>query len=94
MKQIFGIGLGLLGGMSIGALGVSVLHAQAKPPVFQITLQDVSNQEGLNKEFVPLARPTVKAYGGIPIASGVPTAIEGSTPSNRMSSISGRASTR
>jgi len=37
MKQYFGPGLAMLAGTMIGAAGISVLHAQAKPPVYLVT---------------------------------------------------------
>src|SRR5262249_15723020 len=43
MKQYLGLGLALLAGTAIGAAGVSVLHAQAKPPVYLVTEIDVTN---------------------------------------------------
>jgi uncharacterized protein (DUF1330 family) len=64
-----------------GRWRAQVLHAQAKPPVYQVTLQPVSNQDALIKEFVPVARAAVKQYGGAPVASSAPIAIEGAAPS-------------
>ena len=64
-------------GATIGAARVSALHAQPKPPVYQVTLQEVSDAAALEKEFVPLARPTVRAHGGRPLASSAsPVSIE------------------
>jgi uncharacterized protein (DUF1330 family) len=48
-------------------------------------LQEVSDAAALEKEFVPLARPTVRAHGGRPLASSPnPIAIEGPTPKFRV----------
>jgi uncharacterized protein (DUF1330 family) len=63
MKQYLGVGLGMIAGTMIGAAGISVLHAQAKPPVFLITEIDVSNPEAYGKEFAPKAQATIKAAG-------------------------------
>ena len=63
MKQYLGLGLGIVAGAMIGAAGVSVLHAQTKPPVFLITEIDVSNPEAYGKEFAPKAQATIKAAG-------------------------------
>src|SRR3954451_18317130 len=63
MKQYFGPGLAMLAGTVIGAAGISVLHAQAKPPVFLITEIDVTNPEAYGKEFAPKAQATIKAAG-------------------------------
>ena len=57
MKQYFGLGLAMLTGTVIGAAGISVLHAQAKPPVYLVTEIDVTNPDAYGKEFAPKARP-------------------------------------
>jgi len=80
MKTLYVTALSLTAGAVFGAAGVEMLHAQAKPPVYQVTLQTVSNQDALMKEFVPAARAAIKQYGGAPVASGAPVAIEGAAP--------------
>jgi uncharacterized protein (DUF1330 family) len=75
----------MLAGAVFGGAAIQALHAQAKPPVYQVTLQEVSDAAALEKEFVPLARPTVRAHGGRPLASSPnPIAIEGPTPKFRV----------
>jgi uncharacterized protein (DUF1330 family) len=64
MKQYFGLGLGTLAGIVIGAAAVSGLHAQAKPPVYLVTEIDVTNPEAYGTEFAPKAQATIKAAGG------------------------------
>ena len=64
MKQYFGPGLAMLAGTVIGAAGISVLHAQAKPPVYLVTEIDVTNPEAYGKEFAPKAQATIKTAGG------------------------------
>ena len=81
MRTLYVTALSLTAGAVFGAAGVEMLHAQAKPPVYQVTLQQVSNQDALMKEFVPVARAAVKQYGGAPVASSAPIAIEGAAPS-------------
>lgn len=81
MKTLYVTALSLAAGAVFGAAGVEMLHAQAKPPVYQVTLQQVSNQDALMKEFVPAARAAVKQYGGAPVASSAPIEIEGGLPS-------------
>jgi uncharacterized protein (DUF1330 family) len=88
MKRYLGLGLGLIAGTMIGAAGVSILHAQAKPPVFLITEIDVSNPDAYSKEFAPKAQATIKAagakfvlIGGTAGAGAKPiTGIEGTPP--------------
>jgi uncharacterized protein (DUF1330 family) len=63
MKQHFGVGLGMLAGIAIGALAVTGLHAQGKPQFYLVTEIDVSNPEAYGKEFAPRAQATIKAAG-------------------------------
>jgi uncharacterized protein (DUF1330 family) len=70
MKQYLGLGLGVLVGTAIGAAAVSVLHAQAKPPVYLVTEIDVTNPEGYGKEYAPQAQANIKAAGGRFVALG------------------------
>jgi len=84
MRHYIGLGLAMIAGAAIGAAGVSVLHAQAKPPVFQVTIQDVSDLDAFNKDYVPNARATIKANGGISLASSVPVMIEGAPIKGRV----------
>ncbi len=74
----------MLAGAALGGAAIQALHAQAKLPVFQVTLQDVSNAEALAKEFVPLARATITKNGGKFIASGAPVALDGTAPAQRV----------
>jgi hypothetical protein len=52
--------------IGIGA-AVHTLHAQAKPPVYMIAINEVSNEEGYSKEYVPAAQkavaPLLRALG-------------------------------
>jgi uncharacterized protein (DUF1330 family) len=81
MKTTYIAAVSLAAGAIFGAAGVQVLHAQAKPPVYQITLQEVTNPDALVKEFVPLARASLKQHGGTPLAGSAPISIEGAAPS-------------
>jgi uncharacterized protein (DUF1330 family) len=85
MVRYVSVGLSMLAGAVFGGAAIQALHAQTKPPVYQVTLQEVSDAAALEKEFVPLARPTVRAHGGRPLASSPnPIAIEGPTPKFRV----------
>lgn len=85
MNRYVTVSLSLFAGAVLGGAAIEVLHAQAKPPVYQVSLQQVSNPEALQKEFVPLARPTITANGGRLIANSIkPTAIEGAEPTFRV----------
>lgn len=85
MNRYATVSLSLLAGAFLGGAAIQVLHAQAKPPVYQVTLQEVSDAAALEKEFTPLARPTVRAHGGRPLAATAsPIAIEGPAPKFRV----------
>lgn len=76
--------LSLVAGVMLGAGAVQSLRAQTKPPVYQITIQDVTNAEALGKEFVPVARAAVRQHGGQPLAGSLPIVLEGSVANNRV----------
>jgi uncharacterized protein (DUF1330 family) len=83
MKPAYIATLAMLGGIGIGAGGVHSLQAQAKPPVYMVGLVDVSNMDGYAKEYLPPARASILAHGGVYLAAGPGTVIEGSPPGTR-----------
>lgn len=70
MRQYFGVGLGMLVGVVIGAAAITGLHAQGKPQVLLVTEIDVTDPDSYGKEFAPKAQATIKAAGGRFIAIG------------------------
>jgi uncharacterized protein (DUF1330 family) len=85
MKNRFAVVLAMLAGVALGAAGVHGLHAQAKPPIYQITEIDVSNLDAYVKEYVPKAQALIKANGGRTLAAGVNvTNVEGDAPKRRV----------
>ena len=84
MKTKYAIALTLIGGVAIGAGAISVLHAQAKPPVYMIAINEVSNQEGYAKEYLPDAQKAIKDHGGVYVAAGPGTQIAGGLPNGRV----------
>jgi uncharacterized protein (DUF1330 family) len=80
MKLLVSIVLAAFAGVCIGATGVEVLKAQAKPPVYAIGEIDVRDPDGYAKEYVPLARSTIKAHGGQYLAAGSAVGIDGEPP--------------
>jgi len=63
MRNYHAIALSLLCGVGIGAAGVEGLRAQAKPPIYMIGNNDVSDPDGYMKEYLPLAQASLKAHG-------------------------------
>jgi len=70
----------MLAGVALGAAAVQTLHAQAKPPVYMIAINEVSNQEGYAKEYVPPAQKSVTDRGGVYVAAGPGTQVTGNLP--------------
>ena len=77
--------LAVLAGVAIGATAIQGLHAQAKPPVYQIVEIDVLNQEVYVKDYAPKAQAAIRASGGKFLAAGgKTTSIEGDPPKTRV----------
>ena len=56
MKMGYTIAVSSLAGLAIGAAAVQVLHAQAKPPVYAIALNQLADPEGHAKDYLPKGR--------------------------------------
>lgn len=85
MKTQYAVTLSLVAGVAIGAVAVQGLHAQAKPPVYQVSLVDVKNADAFVKDYVPKIRAAVKANGGRGLAASAKvTPIEGDSPKSRV----------
>lgn len=82
MKRGYIVTLAMLSGIGIGAVGVRSLQAQAKS-VYMVGLVDVSNMDGYAKEYLPPAQASIKAHGGVTLAAGPGTVLEGSPPGTR-----------
>ena len=84
MKIRYALTLAMLAGVAIGGAAIQTLHAQAKPPVYMIAINEVSNQEGYAKEYLPDAQKAIKDHGGVYVAVGPGTQIAGSLPNGRV----------
>jgi uncharacterized protein (DUF1330 family) len=84
MQTHYAITVGICVGFAIGAVAVQSLHAQAKPPVYYIGENNVTNADGYRSEFLPLAESSIKAHGGRYIAAGNATALAGDPPKSRV----------
>jgi uncharacterized protein (DUF1330 family) len=83
MKKRHATALAVLTGIGLGATVVQSLHAQAKPPVYMIAINDVTNPDGYKNEYLPPAQASLKAHGGVYVAAGVGTVIDGDLPKGR-----------
>lgn len=84
MKTSYVVALSVIAGMVLGAGAVQGLRAQTKPPVYQVSLEDVSNPEAIEKEYTPLASAASRKYGSRHIAHGFAVSIDGIQPKNRL----------
>jgi len=85
MKTHYSVTLAMLAGFGLGAVAIEGLHAQAKPPVYQVVEIEPSNMETYVKDYVPKAQAAIKAAGGKFLAAGgKTTTIEGEPPKPRV----------
>jgi len=87
MNRYLSLAIAMLAGGALGAAAVEGLHAQAKPPVFQVTEIDVSaaNVDAYIKEYAPKAQALIKTNGGRPLAGTQNvTTLEGAAPTRRV----------
>ena len=78
MKTQYTVTLAMLAGFGLGAVAVQGLHAQAKPPVYQVVEIDMSDPQAYLKDYLPKAQAAIKAAGGKFLAAGgKTTTIEG-----------------
>ena len=80
MRTRLAIAGSMLVGAVLGAIAIQALHAQPKPPVYMIAINEVRDQEGYAKEYVSPAQKSVKDHGGEYIAAGPGTQVTGSLP--------------
>ena len=81
MMKLVGPALTMVAGIAIGGLAVQSLHAQAKPPIYEVTEIDVTNMDSYMKEYLPkLQAANRKAGGKILAASARITPLTGSPP--------------
>jgi uncharacterized protein (DUF1330 family) len=84
MKLRYSVVLSVLVGAAVGGIAVHTLHAQAKPPVYMIAINEISNPDGYAKDYLPTAQKTIKDHGGAYVAAGPGAQIDGSFPKGRV----------
>ena len=80
MRTKYIVALSMLAGMAVGAFAVQTLHAQAKSPVYMIGLNEVTDADRYSNEYLRPAQASIKAHGGVYVAAGPGTLIEGTLP--------------
>jgi uncharacterized protein (DUF1330 family) len=83
MKTSYKLAIALVAGAAIGGAAIQGLHAQAKPPVFMVAINEISNQEGYTKEYLPAAQKAIKDHGGVYVAAGPVAQVTGGLPNGR-----------
>ena len=83
MQTRYAVILALLAGATVGSVAVQSLHAQANPPAFMVAINEVSNQEGYTKEYLPAAQKAIKDHGGVYVAAGPTAQVVGGLPNGR-----------
>jgi uncharacterized protein (DUF1330 family) len=70
---------------AIGAATNETIHAQAKPPAYNIAEITIKDQDGYNKEYLPLVTKSISEGGGKFIVRGGKTlTYEGTAPAPRV----------
>jgi hypothetical protein len=64
MKTRYTVALSMIAGAALGGAAIQGLHAQATPPVYYISIIDVTNPDAYGKEYAPKAQAIIKAAGG------------------------------
>ena len=81
MNRHITVGLAMVASAGLGAAAVQTLHAQAKPPAYNIAEITTKEQDGYNKEYLPLVTKAITDAGGKFIVRGGKTiSYEGAAP--------------
>ena len=64
------LGLAMIASAALGAAVVQTLHAQAKPPAYNVAEITIKDQDGYNKEYLPLVTKAIADAGGKFIVRG------------------------
>ena len=84
MKTYYTLALSMLAGVAVGAFAFQGLHAQAKPPVYFVVENEISDVQSYLKEYAARARDMIKANGGRYLAAGDATTFVGEPPKSRV----------
>jgi uncharacterized protein (DUF1330 family) len=78
-------GLAMIASAALGAAVAQTLHAQARPPAYNVAEITIKDQDGYNKEFLPLVTKAIADAGGKFIVRGGKTiSYEGAAPAPRV----------
>jgi uncharacterized protein (DUF1330 family) len=74
----------MLVSFALGAFTFQRVNAQAKPPVYFVVENEISDVQGYLKEYAAGARDMIKANGGRYLAAGDATTFVGEPPKSRI----------
>jgi len=75
----------MVGSAAFGAAAVQTLHAQTKPPAYNIAEITIKDQDGYNKEYLPLITKALTDAGGKFLVRGGKTiSYQGAAPAPRV----------
>ena len=79
------VGLAMVASAALGAAAVQTLHAQTKPPAYNIAEITIKDQDGYNKEYLPLITKALTDAGGkFLVRAGKTISYEGAAPTPRV----------
>ena len=85
MKRRITVGLAVVASVALGATAVRTLQAQTKPPAYNIVEITIKDQDGYNKEYLPLITKALADAGGKFLVRGGKTlSYEGAAPAPRV----------
>jgi uncharacterized protein (DUF1330 family) len=85
MNRHITVGLGMVASAALGATAVQTLHAQTKPPAYNIAEITIKDQDGYDKEYLPLITKALTDAGGKFLVRGGKTiSYEGAAPATRV----------
>ena len=85
MNRHITVGLGMVASAALGATALQTLHAQTKPPAYNIAEITITDQDGYNKEYLPLVTKALTDAGGKFLVRGGKTiSYEGAAPATRV----------
>ena len=85
MNRHITVGVAMVVGAALGAAAVQTLHAQTKPTAYNIAEITIKDQDGYNKEYLPLiAKALTDAGGKFLVRGGKTISYEGAAPAPRV----------
>ena len=91
MKTRTMVAISMLAGAALGGAAIQALHAQAKPPVYMIAINELSDPERYAKEYVSPAQKSSKIMAASMSRQDQERRLWGTYLTGRLSSFAGKA---